>query len=80
MYIVGQDLENQTKTINFAANEFLATVNFSLLSDSISELDKVFLVGFVKDQNINIGTPSEVELTILADCEFLCLTNNTHHS
>ncbi|XP_019858200.1 PREDICTED: uncharacterized protein LOC109586454, partial [Amphimedon queenslandica] len=63
--MIGEDLKNQTKTIKFAANEFSATVNFSFLSDSISELDEVFLVGFLKNQNINIGTPSEVELTIL---------------
>ncbi|XP_019852845.1 PREDICTED: uncharacterized protein LOC100634318 [Amphimedon queenslandica] len=63
--MIGEDLESQTKTINFAANEFLATVNFSFLSDSVPELDEVFLVSFVEHQNINIGTPSEVELTIL---------------
>ena len=62
-------MKNQTKTINFAANEFSATVYFTLMNDNLSEQDEVFQVQFVDDQNINIGAPSEAELTILGDCK-----------
>uniref|UniRef100_A0A1X7TQT2 Uncharacterized protein n=1 Tax=Amphimedon queenslandica TaxID=400682 RepID=A0A1X7TQT2_AMPQE len=76
--MIGEDLENQTKTIKFAANEFSATVDFSFFIDSIPELDEVFLVGFLKDQNINIGTPPEVELTILGDSNIIKFTADNY--
>lgn len=68
-YIVGTDLTLQTKAVSFIPGQSSAVVNFTIVNDSIPEPDEVFVVGFVKGQNINIGTPSEVELTILGNGE-----------
>ena len=65
--LVGTDLTLQIMTVSFIPGQSSAVVNFTIVNDSIPEPDEVFVVGFVKGQNINIGTPSEVELTILGN-------------
>ena len=67
--LVGTDLTLQIMTVSFIPGQSSVVVNFTIVNDSIPEPDEVFVVGFVKGQHINIGTPSEVELTILGNGE-----------
>ena len=68
--LVGTDLPLQTVTVHFSAGQSLVVANFTINNDTTPEPDEVFVIGFTKDQNINIGMPSVAELTILGDSKY----------
>ena len=68
--LVGTDLPVQTVTVHFSAGQSSVVANFTINNDTTPEPDEVFVIGFTKDQNINIGMPSVAELTILGDSKY----------
>lgn len=68
--LVGIDLPVQIVTVHFSAGHSSVIANFTINNDTTPEPDEVFVIGFTKDQNINIGMPSVAELTILGDSKY----------
>ena len=60
----------QTVTVHFSAGHSSVIANFTINNDTAPEPDEVFVIGFTKDQNINIGMLSVAELTILGDSKY----------